>query len=93
MNYLISFVIQSFVIRSSKPYSSLYISSIELTTYELLALFSARGHSEAGLKLEDGVLEVTRHLPEFFILSKSSCLWSICVHYFSVATEKKQERC
>ena len=37
----------------------------------LLTLFSARGHSEAGLKLGDGVLEVTRHLLEFFIYQRA----------------------
>ena len=52
--------------------------------YYLLALFSARDHSEACSKLGDGVLEVTRHLLEFFF-SKSSWLWSVGVHIFSVA--------
>ena len=56
----------------------------------LITLFSARGHSEAGLKLGDGVLEVTRHLLEFFYLSKNSCLWSVCVHFFSVAPKKNK---
>ena len=36
--------------------------------YYLIAFFSARGHSEAGLKLGDGVLEVTRHLLEFLFI-------------------------
>ena len=57
--------------------------------YFLLAFFSARSHSEAGLKLGFGVLDVTGHLLDFF-LSKSSCLWSVCVHFFSVAPKKNK---
>ena len=42
--------------------------------YYLLALFSTRGHTEAGLKLGDGVLEVTRNLLETFLFIKELML-------------------
>ena len=57
--------------------------------FYILALFSARGHSEAGFKLGDRVLEMTCHRLDFF-LSKHSCLWSVCYHFFMVAPKKTE---
>ena len=43
------------------------------------------------MKLGVGVLEVTRHLIEFFSLSKSSCLWSVCVTSFQLLQKNKND--
>ena len=50
-----------------------------------LALSSARGPREAGLKLGDGILEVTRHLLEFFIYQRTHA----STHFWLL--QKKQE--
>ena len=67
----------------------IFLSSSLLLISFILSSRSLR--LKAGLKNEDGVLERTRHVLEFFYLSKSSCLWSVCVLFFSVVRKNKND--
>ena len=60
--------------------------------YYLLALFSARGYSEAGLKLGDEVMEKTRQLLEFFLIKELRLVVCLRSFFFGCSKEKQEQR-